>query len=240
MPRYVLITTLACMATACGSEDRGITQPTPSSAPWPSVVYLVHNTLNPPDNRASRRLLLSAIQNPTPGPSQSVPLRVYDDFTSAVTTAIRTVSWQGGYCGGSPAVGPLPPPVATSPSFQIAFHRDSNGSPSGSPSLADYDVTLTPADAHEQFAFDTGPTTGQCTSEAPNASYYDYTAVLPSPFPITAGVRYWLSVRADMRNAGASWGWRVGMRDNNHSKVNAPQSSLLTTTFDLAFSLSDR
>jgi hypothetical protein len=168
-----------------------------------------------------------------------VPLRVYDDFTSAVTTAIRTVSWQGGYCGGSPLFGPLPPPVATSPSFQIGFHRDSNGSPSGYPLLADYDVTLTPADAHEQFAFDTGPTTGQCTSEAPNASYYDYTTVLPTPFPITAGIRYWFSVRADMR-AGGSWGWRVGMHDNNYSKMNGPQSSLVTTTWDLAFSLSDR
>ena len=232
MPRRSLFSALiACIAAACGSDDRGVTQPTPLSG-------LVHNTLNPSGNRTSRRLLLSAIRIPTPGPSQSVPLRVYDDFTSARTTAIRTVSWQGGYCGG--ALGPLPPPVATSPSFQIAFHRDNNGSPSGYPLLADYDVTLTPADAHEQFAFDTGPTTGQCISEAPNASYYDYTAVLPSPFPITAGTRYWFSVRADMRNAAALWGWRVGMEDNNHSKMNGPQSSIVTTPWDLAFSLSDQ
>ena len=108
MPRpYLFGAFIACIAGACGSEDRGITQPTPSSAPPPSVVYFVHNTLNRPDNRTSRRLLISANLIPTPGPSQFVPLRVYDDFTSGVTTAIRTVSWQGGYCGGSPALGPL-------------------------------------------------------------------------------------------------------------------------------------
>ena len=240
MPRRTLFSALiACIAGACGSEDRAITQPTPSNAPPPSVVYFGPSTLNPPDNRASRRLLLSYNRIPTPGPSQFVPARVYDDFWSGVTTAIRTVSWQGGYCFGSPALGPLPPPVATSPSFEIAFHHDNNGSPSGYPLLSDYAVTLTPADAHEQFVFDTGPTTGECGSAAPNASYYDYTAVLPSPFPITAGIRYWFSVRADMR-AGGSWGWRVGMQGNNHSKQNAPMSSVATTPWDLAFSLSDQ
>ena len=28
-------------------------------------------------------------------------------------------------------------------------------------------------------------------------AYYDYTAVLPMPFPVTAGARYWLLIRAD-------------------------------------------
>lgn len=88
MPRYVLITTLACMGAACGSDHDGITQPTPS--------VLVHNTLNPPGDRASRRLSLSDLQIRPPGSLGFVPHEAHDDFTSAVTTAIRTVSWQGG------------------------------------------------------------------------------------------------------------------------------------------------
>jgi hypothetical protein len=131
---------------------------------------------------------------------------------------------------------PVPPPVATSRSFQIAFRPDANGRPSD---RTLYGVTFTPADAHEQFAFDTGPTTGSCDREAPNASYYDYTAVLPTPFPITAGIRYWLIVRADMRDTGGIWGWRTGVNDNNYSMLNGPLSALLTSPVDFAFSLSD-
>ena len=160
-----------------------------------------------------------------------------------MSTSIRTVSWQGGYCGGRPDLGSVPPPTATSRFFRIAFFRDDNGSPyalgvAGGSAL--YEITVTPADAHERFAFDTGSTTGGCAREAPNASYYDYFAVLPIPFPVTAGIRYWLIVRADMRETGGTWGWRTGTHDNNHSKLLGPLSALITTPVDLAFSLSDQ
>lgn len=238
MPRYVLVTVLWCLAAACGSGERGITQPTS-----PRGVVFVHNTVNPPANRTSRGLQLSELRNRTPGILGFVDHQSYDDFTSAVTTTIRAVSWQGGYCGGAPLSGPVTPPVATSRSFQIAFFRDDNGSPyalgvSGGSAL--YEVTVTPADANERFAFDTGPTAGGCVREAPNASYYDYTAVLPTPFAVAAGVRYWLIVRADMRDTGGTWGWRTGTHDNNHSKLLGPLSTLITFPADLAFSLSDQ
>src|SRR5262245_23952167 len=90
---------------ACGSGERDITQPSPQPV-------LVHHTLNPSDNRSSRKIVLSYEHANRMG----IPFRytlAFDDFTSAVTTTIRTVSWQGGYCSGGP------PPTAESSSFQL-------------------------------------------------------------------------------------------------------------------------
>src|SRR5688572_2752157 len=82
--------------SACGSEDRGVTQPTPPSAAPPSVVQLVHYTLQPAENRTPHTLRVSYLR----GPGQclapcAADVRAYDDFTSATATTIRTVSWQG-------------------------------------------------------------------------------------------------------------------------------------------------
>ena len=168
--------------------------------------------------------------------------RAYDDFTSAVTTSIRTVSWQGGYCTGGatppPGTPPRPPPAAASSSFHVAFYADDNGRPAIF-GRALYEVTLTPVEAHEQFAFDSGSTAGGCNWQVPNATYYDYMAVLSIPFPISAGTRYWLGIVGDTRNTGMAWGWRLGVEDNNHSAYQI-QSSRETSSNDLAFSLSPR
>ena len=232
--RYLFSAVFTCMAAACGSGEPGITQPSPHAV-------LVHNTLNAPDNRASRSLVHSFERPNQVGFPFALP-RAFDDFTSAVTTMIRTVSWQGGYCSGGatppPGTRPQPPPTAASSSFQLTFYRDDNSGRPNWLSAALYEVTLTPADVHEQFAFDSGSTANGCAWESPNATYYDYTAVLPSPFPVTAGTRYWLLVRADTGNTGIGWGWRVGKQDNNYSADIV--QSLQTNPFDLAFSLSDQ
>jgi len=154
----------------------------------------------------------------------------WDDFTNATSATIRAVSWQGGYCSRK---GPgLPPPVApraVSRTFQVWFFPDVNGGPQtfGSPQ---YGVTLTSAEAHEQFAFDAVRSDADC-------AYYDYTAVLPMPFPVTAGTRYWLLIRADRLDTGIYWGWRVGRQDNSISALGALNGGIRTQPRDLAFSL---
>jgi hypothetical protein len=235
VPRYLFSAVIVCIAAACGSGESGITQPSPQAV-------LVHNTLNAPDNPASRNLVPSIERPPSPVGFPFALPRAFDDFTSAVTTAIRTVSWQGGYCSGGPTpppgTSPQPPATAAASSFQLGFYRDNNSGYPNWPSTALYEVTFTPADVHERFTFDSGSTANGCSWESPNATYYDYTAVLPTPFPVTAGTRYWLLVLADTRNTGIGWGWRVGRQDNNHS-ANMVQS-LQIGPFDLAFSLSDQ
>ena len=69
-----------------------------------------------------------------------------------------------------------------------------------------------------------------------DCAYYDYTAVLPTPFPVTAGRRYWLLVRA----TGAQWGWRIGKEDDSISARGDLHEGIFTIPTDLAFSLSSR
>ena len=233
--RHIIGVLIACaLVFACGSAERGITQPSPQAV-------LVHNTLNPRESRVPRSLVHSyAHLNPV-----GLPFFysfAFDDFTSAASTTIRTVSWEGGYCTGGasppPGTAPQPPPTAGSSSFQIAFYRDDNSGRPGWLGAALYDVTVTPAEAHEEFVFDSGTTANGCSWELPNATYYDYTAVLPTPFPVTVGTRYWLLVRADTRATGIAWGWRVGQQDKNYS-ADVTQS-LYTYPWDLAFALSEQ
>jgi hypothetical protein len=217
------------------------------NATVPSAIppQFIHSTLNAADNRGARHLQGSYLPNTIPGflTGGAVNHQAADDFTPLLSIAIRTVSWQGGYvgdCAGAASGRPVSPPTAVSRAFVIDLYPDHNGSPELYGGVQLYEVMLSPTDAHERFTFDTGATAASCDTQTP-ASYYEYTAVLPTPFSVAAGTRYWLSVRADMpNNMPINWGWRVGTQDNNYSVFSGLGLSLVTSTVDLAFSLSDR
>lgn len=224
---------VASIVAACGCGDRrGLTEPTAPSAP--SEVF-IHNTLNPGANRSLAVYFsysyTSAYDIDLPMFSTLTPW-TWDDFTSPVTDMIRTVSWQGGYCRRQDLF-PIGPPPATSPSFQVAFSPDNNGRPPFYASL--YGVTFTPAETREQFAFNSFWNELDCV-------YYDYTAVLPTPFPVTAGTRYWLLIRGQIGGPSDSpWGWRAGTQDDGMSAHGtAHQENIVMLASDLAFSLSSR
>jgi hypothetical protein len=255
--------TLACLLStaACSSDDRGVIQPTsPTPAP-PSVVQLIHYSLQPPENRTPHSLRLSYLRNSAGCLAPCAPdVRAFDDFTSATATMIRRVSWQGGYCrsvifplpgfGGRPAP---PPPVAVARSFEIRFYADRNGNPRYDLNSELYKVRLMPSELREQLPFaNSFSPDGTCVpttlNGTPTATYYDYTAVLAIPFAVTAGTRYWLSVQADTGlgvfpqpadTPDIQWGWRMGLPNDNRSGVAGLSGfTFLPTTGDLAFSLS--
>ena len=220
--RRVLLGAAVASLAACGSEHRGLTEPTASSE------VFVHNTLNRADDRL--RLDLSWSVDATsylPMISTLLPW-AWDDFTSADTTTIRTISWQGAYCRSS-RLGPVPsgPAAAVSNSFTISFYNDTTGPYFDG---AKYAVKFTPDETHEHFAFDAVWGEFGC-------AYYDYTAVLPTPFPVTAGTHYWLLIRAV---SDTTWGWRVGRQDNGASKRGELRIGVVSSPLDLAFSLSSR
>ena len=206
-----------------------------ATMPSPVPPQFTHFTLNAVDDRSARQLHESYLPNTPPGilTGGAVNHLAADDFTPLVTTAIRTISWQGGYCDAGPSGAVVPPPTADARAFVVSFYADRNGIPQPFGGTELYQVRPTPADAHEQFMFDTGAATNPC-------SYYQYTAVLPTPFPVTAGTRYWLSVQTDIRVGGPRWGWSGGTSDNNYSVFSGLGIQMLTSTDDLAFSLSDR
>ena len=225
---------LIAAALGCGGHP---------TAPSPAPLQ-IHFTLNAADDRGARVLHDSYLPNTPPGflTGGLVNHLAADDFTPMVTTAIRTIAWQGGYCGGTPFGAVAPPPTANSRAFVVSFYADRNGMPQPFGGTELYQMRLTPAEAHEQFTFDSGATANGCGSQTPNATYYQYSADLATPFSVTAGTRYWVLVQADIPgNVGIAWGWRAGTHDNNYSVVSGPQGlPLLTSTIDLAFSLSDR
>ena len=228
--RSCVVAVLACTTGACGSDDRGVTQPTPPNAAPASVVSLVHNTLNAPDTRSPLDVANSWMGDYFPGFTSLRPW-AWDDFTSATAVTVRTVAWQGGYCTSkSPLLPPSAgPPRSTATRFQVWFVRDVNGRPESFNYMSE--IILASADAHERFMFDSVRSDADC-------AYYDYTAVLPTPFPVTAGTRYWFMIRADIGSGPAPWGWRVGQKDNSVSAVGALNGGIATVSRDLAFALS--
>lgn len=214
------------LASACGGEDRGITQPTPPSP------FSIHNTLNAPDNLSPLDLEYSFPHSSGIPMIDNLAPYVWDDFTSAASAAIRAVSWQGGHCR-APNAGSNGPPAAVG-TFHVSFYADNNGRPSFIGTDL-YRVTLTAAEAHEQFALEARGR-DYLRNEA-DCTYYDYTAVLPNLFPVTAGTRYWLLIR---RGDGVGpWGWRVGRQDNGMSARGSQRlGDLSILPKDLAFSLS--
>ena len=116
--------------------------------------------------------------------------------------------------------------VATRTIMAISFSQGA-ALPDG---FSRYRVILTPAEAHEQFAFNAAANENVC-------AYYDYTAVLPTPFPVTARTRYWLLIRAGRSEEGY-WGWRFGRFDNGISAGGSPNPGIRGQARDLAFSLS--
>lgn len=224
---------LACVLVgACGSENRestgGLTEPTPViTEPTAAKEFVVHNTLNRADDRSILDLQLSYdFTSYVPMISTLLPW-AWDDFTSPVDTTIRSVSWQGAYC--SSMLDAAQRGASSAKSFRVSFGKGFNGLPFFGGD--GYAVNLTPAEAHEQFAFDGASGEFRC-------AYYDYTAVLPTPFPLTASTRYWLLIRAE---SDGRWGWRVGIPDNGVSARGSLHGTVVVTEpKDLAFSLSNR
>jgi hypothetical protein len=239
MRRCLAGVVLAYVVAACGSENResagGVTEPTPAITEPPAEKEVVlHNTLNPPANGALDVYYSFDYDEYIPMISTLAPW-TWDDFTSSVSDTIRTVSWQGGYCQRRDLF-PIGPTAAKSVSFQVSFFSDVNGRPQyfGTPLRSS---TFTPPDAHEQFAFNSSGNELDC-------AYYDYTVVLPTPFPVSAGRRYWLLIRATRRASASTpdplWGWRIGQADDSISARGDLHEGISTVPTDLAFSLSSR
>jgi hypothetical protein len=178
---------------------------------------VVHDTLQPADNRAATRLFFSYAYIDELGRLGSWSY-VVDDFVSTVSGQLHSLTWQGGYCDPRFVVAEaIPPPVARS--FEILLTHDNLGGPAffNSPGVTPlFSTTLSPADVQEQRVFDQLRVSDVgCGPKIPAPfSYYRYSFTLPRPVAITAGGRYWLRVLADVGSSGIAWGWRTGTPDN--------------------------
>ena len=103
------VASIAVISACGGSKTESPTQPTPAPAPVPAAPVVVHDSLQPRDNRQPTRLYESM-------KSSGFWYYMTDDFVSPVSTEIRVVRWQGGYCDPRYQV-PLAIPRRVSQSF---------------------------------------------------------------------------------------------------------------------------
>jgi len=155
-------------------------------------------------------------------------VQVYDDFVSPSAGVIRSIEWQG---IRRTRVAPL--------RFALSFIADDGKGfplrqtlePGTSRPKALYAVTYSMTDVNER------PGVTQACDNSPQepCGSYDYSVVLPAPFSVVAGTRYWLMIQAESSpSAPSSWLWRKGQPDNSFS---VPSIANATMPWDFAFAL---
>jgi hypothetical protein len=209
---------------ACGG---GSSAPATPIVPTPVVELplVLHDTLNPPGGAANIQLPISSLRS---GLNETWAI---DDFVIAANTAVRIVRWQGIY-------SPVRPTGATR--FHVAFLPDNGSGTAPSPEI-DPATRRGVAIYRGEFPIDQVNERLDVVVPCPNSqlqcSLYDYSVTLPTPLPITQGVRYWLVIQAEApfnSNALITWGWRRGEPDNQRSRSHIANATL---PFDFAFAL---
>lgn len=219
-PASVALVATLLLATACGGDSNNTPEPPDSEEP-------THTTLVPPATSGYIEARTSQIT--TDG---SPPSYVFDDFILDEPATIRTVDWQGIYCVQQPnAAAPTP----TASSFTITFYSNASGRPNTAAPL--HTSTYTVAQAGQVFE---KTVNGLTCGTAPNTTwpFYRYSVELSTPFTVTAGTRYWISIQATTPSYAVYYGWRDG-RPDNASSLQLFNGDYTEFPIDRAFSLTE-
>lgn len=208
------------LMAACGGS------PTPTTpTPLPEPPSVLHDTLNLPGGTSNIQLPVSSLRS---GLNETWAI---DDFVSPATTAVRTIKWQGIYS---------PLRQAGASRFHLGFLPD-NGSgtapsheidPATRQGVAVYRGIFSLNEVNERL-----DVVVRCPNSTLQCGLYDYSVTLPTPLPVTQGVRYWLVIQAEAPfnfNAPIQWGWRQGLPDIGRSRSHIANATLL---LDFAFAL---
>jgi hypothetical protein len=208
---------LYALATGCGGGGSTPVFPTPTTptAPTPPPSAALHDTLVPTG---------SSILNGTGAVgSQSAYSAPFDDFIPATNATIRSVEWQGYYCNTAFTGNAIPDPVATGFIIRLAPNEEGAQRPSFdgmrmSETTGTYQVTAVGASAvRQQLEFTRMDAACGVRNGGDPAAFYRMSADLSSPYDVTAGGRYWISIHAVMPEVRVSWHWRFGVQDNSYS-----------------------
>jgi hypothetical protein len=175
----------------------------------------------------------------------------FDDFTATGNAMIRTIEWQGYYCNRAFTGSAIPDPVAT----QFVIRIAPNDPGANRPPFAAFRAPTTTGETYVAIVrassvrqqLETTRLDSPCGSRngGDPASYYTFSTTLTTPFPLTAGRKYWVSIVATLPSVPVSWHWRFGRADNSASiycLCNDVIGGTTLTTFasDRAFALWDR
>ena len=138
----------------------------------------------------------------------------YDNFSPSTTSYVTAVQWRGNYVAypNVPNNNPVGPDTTA---FTVSFLTDDNGHPGAV--LASH--TINDADCHPQslgtlsgFQYVNGG--GGYT-----ITYYSYRAVLPTPFAVAAGQKYWISIVGILSQDNVAWAWYSSGGANDGSSL---------------------
>lgn len=128
----------------------------------------------------------------------------WDDFTLDTTATILEIQWRGGYDPQVMWAGYGYPVL----DFSVSIWGTIAGQPDFTiPPLIVYDYDTGIGNAGETFVGDFGGGTFGPTK------MYDYTLILPTPFTVQAGVRYWIVIEA-FQVGIPDWGLAQGTGGN--------------------------
>ncbi len=161
-----------------------------------SAAYSITNVVYSQPPAAAGGLIPSSRVDPD---GSNGDVYAYDSFVLAADTAIREVRWRGGYAAGG-AYGMVT-------NFRLTFYASTAN---------DTQPLANSPDTPEVFLADflVGGNAGETAAgSAGGVAMYDYVSVLPTTFPATAGVKYWLRIEA-YQAALADWGISTGTGGN--------------------------
>ncbi len=219
MRRVSAVAALAFAVAACKGKSDSPTQP-------PVVIPVTSRSTFVPTS-ASGYVEARTSQIVSNG---ALPGEVFDDFTFTGSGTIRTFGWQGIYCVQQ-VNAPAPAPTATA--FRVSIYTDVAGRPNVTTPVQTSTYTL----AQVAQTFDK-TVTGLTCGTAANTTwpFYRYSVTLATPFAVTAGTKYWVSVQALTPSYDVYWGWRDGTPDNN-SSLQLFNGTYTTYAIDRAYSL---
>jgi hypothetical protein len=225
---FVALALPALLASGCRQSNNALPaapNPPAPAAPPPPVI----NTGN---GNGSQLNLDARTSMRTPANSGTL---MFDDFVSQTAATIVRVTWQGIYCA---EVLNQAAPAATATGFQVAFFPDAGGNPNTASPIQSVIYPIGRTGENRDF-----DAQANCGATPTGWSFYNYSVTLDTPFAAAAGVRYWLSVQAQVNYVQAGnpgfifWGWRNGLSSNNRSVQISSTGALTEFPIDRAYSL---
>jgi hypothetical protein len=224
---FVILALPAILASGCKKANAGPGAPNPPAPPQPPPPVI--NTDNPTGSQLN---LDARTSMRTPANTGTF---MFDDFVSPTAATIVRVLWQGIYCA---EIANQAAPNATATGFEVAFYPDSGGLPNTSSPIQKVMYAIGRTGENRDFA-----ATANCGTASTGWSFYNYDLTLDTPFAAAAGVRYWVSIQAQVNYLQAGnpgfifWGWRNGLPNNNRSVQINPAGAVTEFPLDRAYSL---
>lgn len=140
------------------------------------------------------------------GSADAFGFRTFDNFTVVGGGTVQRLTWSGLWLNQvQPAAAPAPDVL----SWDIAFHDSSGGAPGAQLTLLNVLAGNVTSTYLGNGVLSAGGTY--------NVSVYEYSVDLLTPFDVSDGTEYWLSIMARSNNFAPIFAWRAGNGGDNSS-----------------------